>query len=297
MTQIIQQTSGGFFSSLLTFLKWSIQKWYLIVGIFVLLSVIIVGINDSVKERNFGPLVYNLGGSVVSPDSVIFYEVQRLKENPQITIEGDREYNSYWEKIKFKFGKWGSHIRILVSFLFLFGMFYLLYQGLNYLSERKALNMVVVLLIMILLQMSFMLMIMFKDKTGLLPTMNQFLSTYSSILYLAVTMIIIGITFTIFNSFEASQTMQNLFYTLILGLFIFIFIGYLGVVNSLDLGKKTPTNVEIMKNIIPFKGTISLFSNLDIIVGYGILNESVLSKIPKVNESLVSEVIEKSVNI
>ena len=158
------------------------------------------------------------------PWGTLFLEVDKLKENPKITMQGNQEFNSYWEKLKFKVGKYGSHIRILTSLIFLFAMFYLFYIAFNLISDRKGVNLLLAFLVMVLLEMSFMLMIIYKNKTDVYPTMSQFLSTYSHLLYLIVFTIIIFLTFAIFNMQEASQIMMNMFYTLILGSLIFIFI-------------------------------------------------------------------------
>lgn len=293
MTQINQPTSSGFFGTLYQIVTFTLRYWYLIIGFFTLTMVIIIGIKDSYQKSNIGEFIVQVGGRIMSPDSIISFEVDKLKMNPKITVEGNREYSSYWDKLKFKFGKWGSHIRILTSLIFLIGMFWLFYQGLNLLSERKSINLVLAFLVMVLLQSSFMLMTLYKDKVGVYPSMSQFIHTYSSILYLVVTLVIVGITFAIFNSFESSQIMINVFYTMIIGSLIFIFIGYLGVVNSLDktLEKKDiPTNADVLKSVIPFKGTYSLLTNWRIVLGTSFIE--VIKKIPEVNES-----IGKSVNV
>ena len=259
------QTSKGFFGTLYTVIKFIIEKWYLIIGIFALISVIVMSIKDSYQQNDIGMLVLGLGSNIMSPDSAILLEVNKLKENPSITVEGDRKFTSYWEKIKFKLGKYGSHLRILTSLLFLIGMFYLFYQGLNLISERKGINMLLSLLIMVLLEMSFMLMLLYKEKTQVYPSMSNFLSTYHQLIYLVSLTVIIFLTFAIFNMQESSQSMMNIFYTLILGTFIFIFIGYLGVVNTLE--DKKITNVEIVKTIVPFKGVYNLISNYKVVIG------------------------------
>ena len=286
------QTSKGFFGTLYTVIKFIIEKWYLIIGIFALISVIVMSIKDSYQQNDIGMLVLGLGSNIMSPDSTILLEVNRLKENPKITIEGNREYSSFWEKLKFKFGKYGSHLRIITSLVFLVGMFFLFYQGFNLISDRKGVNLLLAFLVMILLEMSFMLMIVYKVKTDVYPTMSQFLSTYHSLLYLAVFTIITFLTFAIFNMQESSQSMMNMFYTLILGSLIFIFIGYLGVVNQIKDDKFTSTT--IIKQIIPFKGIYNLFSNYEIILGMNV--EKFMEKLPQDND-INKSIIDKSIVI
>mgnify|MGYP001605311827 FL=1 len=232
ISETTKTVSSGFLGNFYNIIMWCIRNWYILIGTIFLSMAIIMGLKDSYVKNDIGEFIVQVGGRIMSPDSSILLEVDRLKENPKITVEGNREYSSYWEKFKFKLGKWGSHIRILTSFVFLLGMFWLFYQGFNLISERKGVNLLLSLLVMILLEMSFMLMVLYKNKIGDYPTMSQFLSTYSHLLYLSVTTIIVFLTFAIFNMQEASQTMMNMFYTLILGALIFIFIGYLGVVNQ-----------------------------------------------------------------
>ena len=279
--------SSGFLGNFYNIIMWSVRNWYIVIGTIFLSMAIIMGIKDSYVKNDIGEFVTQVGGRIMSPDSVILLEVDRLKENPKITIEGNREFHSFWEKLKFKFGKYGSHIRIITSLVFLVGMFFLFYQGFNLISDRKGVNLLLAFLVMVLLEMSFMLMLIYKNKIGEYPSMTQFLSTYSHLLYLAVFTIIVFLTFAIFNMQDASQTMMNMFYTIILGSLIFILIGYLGVINQIKDEKLT--NVDIVKSIIPMKGIFNLAKEWKLVVGVPV--EKFMDKFPQVNNSIVDKSI------
>lgn len=278
---MVSQTSSGIFSTLFKGFRVLIKYWYYFISGLALLLVLVIGVKDSIQEKSFTPFVYNVGGRIMSPDGVIDIEVEKLKNNPQTTIE-PQEFTSYWEKIKFKFGKWGSHIRIFGSFLFLIGLFAVFYIILSRIGEKKFVNIFLALSIMILLQLTFVLLILYKTKTGNLPTMVEFLSSYSNLFYLIVFISITGILFLLFRSVDESSIATNFIYTIILSFFIFLFIGYYGI------DKSSMEHKEILKELVPFRGVTNMIRNFDLVVGNPV--QIALNKLPQINESINNKI-------
>lgn len=160
--EVVQVVSGGsgFFSKLklifggLFSLMW--LKWRYTITILFILFLLATAIPESVRQGSLAPLVFEIGGRIVSSDEVLYQNNIKLEKNDftiPVEIKGESSFNVVrvmWAKFKFI-------LSVLSCFWFMYIMGYMFYKFFMLFEDRQINAIVLAIFLMIFLQMSFSL--------------------------------------------------------------------------------------------------------------------------------------------
>lgn len=145
-------TIGGIFKLLF------LVKWRWTITIFILSLMLWGAIAESIQERNFKPLIFDVGGQLVSADENFYWYLKGIEANdwkiPSERIDSDED--GFWRDIKSLLAKFNLFFQIFSTGWFLYIVFYALYFIFNkFISISWVANATVALIIMILLQVGY----------------------------------------------------------------------------------------------------------------------------------------------
>lgn len=283
---VVKTAGGGLFSTLWKVLSFLMKKWYLLLIIIFLISIVPGALVHSIQQKSFNPLILETGGRIMSASDIISLQIKNIKSNPQITYEEANKFTSSWQRFKFKIGKLSNYYILIINLMFLVSMFSVYYFGLSYIDHRNSVNIPLSLFILIAFEIMFSMLMYIKEKTGELPSTSLFLNSYTSILNIMILVILSFIGIAIFIATDVSKTVSNMIYGLIFFFIIFLLVGLFNITRNID-GFDIKTEKE---RFYPLKGLFfgenSLVNNWKIIAGKGY--EDFLMKFPikDINESL-----------
>ena len=78
-------------------MKWIFQHWYVFMIILFLIPNIIMSVNTAIETKNPSHPFIVLGLSIVNADTLIYEDVQTLKENPAELIKAEKPEKGYWK--------------------------------------------------------------------------------------------------------------------------------------------------------------------------------------------------------
>lgn len=143
-------TLGGMFK-LLFFVKarWTIS--ILLIAFFLWQAGV-----ESIKQKNISPIVFNVGGRIVSSDETLYWELKRIEANGWRLTATDlekHEKDSLIYSFKSILAKGSLIFNLLTTFWFLYVIFFIFYWILNKITDISAIiNFFFALLFIIFLQ-------------------------------------------------------------------------------------------------------------------------------------------------
>lgn len=278
---VIKTASSGIFSTAWKVISFLLKRWYLLVLVIFLVSIVPGAIVHSIQQKSFNPLILETGGRIMSASDIIALQIEKIKSNPQITYEEANSFKSSWDRFKFRVGKFGNYYILFINLLFLFAMFFLYYWGFHYIDNRTIINIPLAFFTLISFEIMFSMLLYIKAKTGNLPSTSLFINSYASILNIMILLILTVIAISLFIATDVSKTVANLAYGFIFFFIIFLLIGLFSIIRNIE-GFSLKENKEMF---YPLKGLFfgenSLVQNWKVIVGKSY--EDFLQKFPATN--------------
>lgn len=111
---------------------------------------------ESYEEKSFEPIIINIGGAIVSGDTIVKYETEKLIENGNSLIFYEHEGNEGWRFFLTIYKTAKTYSKILSAFWMMFVMFLFVYRLINWHNDsEKMWNIIFALVIYIMLMVGF----------------------------------------------------------------------------------------------------------------------------------------------
>lgn len=138
---------------------WQTFGWQGFISIFLLFFIILSASVQCIQQHSFSPLIYEVGGRLISADETIYQKVTLLKTNPDAVLFRPTD-TSFVNTIKRLWSNFSLWYGILVSLWFIYMNFYLAFKLVKFLNGPTApiyINWIWALYILFTLQMIFSL--------------------------------------------------------------------------------------------------------------------------------------------
>ena len=186
---IVKGVGGGFWKVIASLFAFFFKYWrFTITGFFVML-LFASAITQSMKEKSFYPIVYEVGGRIVSSDATLYEDVLKLKEN-NWKIPVTLDPNDRWIALKVVWAKIMFIMRVLACLWFIYFTIWVLYKLRELHSKDEvADNVLIAIVLFLLLGMLFselMIPIRYANNNSFLSKETPINATYGNITFVSL---------------------------------------------------------------------------------------------------------------
>lgn len=128
-------------------------KWRVFITVLFLSIYLASAIGESINEKSFKPLVFKVGGRIVSADETQYWKIKEIEANdwrlPSKNIE-EGEEEGIWRDIKSLFARAGFAFDTITTLWFIYILWYVLWMALKTINDSARLVMGILAIVFVM---------------------------------------------------------------------------------------------------------------------------------------------------